>query len=405
MHKRLSHLLHDKDMIGSLLLMLFGFSLPLSVAVNNLFAALIIVWWIYRRSYALTWHLIKHSKVTIAILLFVLLHAIGLLWTEDMAWGWHMLGKEWKFLLIPIMMTFVQEKHIRYYISAFLLAMTVSEVLSYLIWLECIPPFLHATVYDPTPFMHHTSYNPLLAFAIYLVGYLLVFEKSLSRVQKIFLGFFFITMSVNMFITGGRAGQVGYIVIVLIFFFQFFNAQPFRALFFSFILLGTIFSIAYSKSQIFHDRMNLVIWDIKHFQHNKNTSVGLRINFAINTCKMIEENPLFGVGTGDFKQKYIQLNKKYSPLVFVAAHPHNMYLLEMSILGIFGLLSLLYILYAQFLSAWQETNDFKSRVGKALPLLFFVLMFSDAYLLGHFTTMLFIYFSSFLYRPDVEYDA
>lgn len=405
MYKRLSNLLSDKDMVGSLLLILFGFSLPLSVALNNLVAVLIVFFWIYKKEYIFTWSLIKDSKVTMAVLLFVLLHAIGLLWTEDMAWGLHMLGKEWKFLLIPIMMTFVKQTHIRYYISAFLLAMSISEILSYLIWLEYIPPIHKATVYDPTPFIHHTSYNPFLAFAIYLVGYLLFFDKSLSRAQKILLGFFFITMSINMFITGGRAGQAGYIVVVLILFFQFFNAQPFKAILLSTLLLSIVFSIAYYNSQVFHNRMNLVISNIENFKHNKNTSVGLRINFAINTCKMIEENPLFGVGTGDFKQRYIQLNKKYSPSALVAAHPHDMYLLEMAILGIFGLISLLYILYTQLVFAWKETNHFKSRAGLTLPLLFFVLMFSDAYLLGHFTTMLFIYFSSFLYKPNVENDA
>jgi len=33
-----------------------------------------------------------------------------------------------------------------------------------------------------------------------------------------------------------------------------------------------------------------------------------------------------------------------------------------------------------------------------LPLLFLVIMWSDAYLLGHYTTTLFIFMSSFLYK-------
>ena len=405
MRKYLSQFVHDKDAVASSLLILFGISLPLSVATNNILGVLMILFWLYKQEYAFTWRIVRNSKVSMAVLLFIALHAVGLLWTEDMAWGLHMLSKEWKFLLIPIMMTFVKREHIRYYISAFLFSMSISEILSYMVWLEVIPPIHKATVYDPTPFMHHTSYNPFLAFAIYLVGYFIFFDKSLSKTQKTVLGLFFVAMSINMFITGGRAGQVGYIVVVLILFFQFFNTQPFKAILLSVLLLGSVFTIAYYNSKVFHDRMNLVISNIANFKKDKNTSVGLRINFVINTCRMIEANPIFGVGTGDYKNTYIELSNKYSPGTLPTTQPHNMYLLEMSTLGIFGLFGLLYLLYTQLVFAYKEPNHFKSHTGAALPLLFFVLMFSDAYLLGHFTTMLFIYFSSFLYRPDIENNA
>ena len=37
-------------------------------------------------------------------------------------------------------------------------------------------------------------------------------------------------------------------------------------------------------------------------------------------------------------------------------------------------------------------------LGITLPLVFLVIMWSDSYLLGHFTTLLFVFFSSFLYK-------
>ena len=399
MYKQLSILFKDKEKIGSFLLIGFGFSLPLSVAVNNLLAILIIIFWLYKKDFSLTWSLTKNSKVVISILIFVMLHAIGLFWTQDMSWGLHMLGKEWKFLLLPIMMSFVKKEHIRYYISAFLLAMSISEIISYLIWFEFIPPIYKATVYDPTPFVHHTSYNPFLAFAIYLIGYLVFFDKSFSRFQKVVFIFFFITMSVNMFITGGRAGQGGYIVVILILFLQFFNKHPLRAILMSTLLLGSVVTIAYNTSQVFHDRMNLVVSNVKNFKQNKNTSVGLRMNFAINTFEIIKKHPIIGVGTGDFKQEYMKINMKNTPTVCSPAHPHNMYLLEMAQFGLFGLFSLIFILYTQIKFSIREDDHFKKSAGFVLPILFAVIMISDCYLLGHFTTMLFIFFSSFLYRP------
>jgi len=394
----------DVDSIGSWLLILFGFTLPLSVAVNNVFAVLIIVLWLYKKEYQQTWEIIKNSKVVIALLLLFSLHIIGLLWTEDVALGLKIMRKEWMFLLLPIMMSFVKREHIQYYISAFLIAISISEIFSYLIWFEVIPPFLRASLYDPTPFIHHTSYNPFLAFAIYLTGYYMLFDKTLSRMQKMLLLLFFFTMSVNMFITGGRAGQVGYLVVVVILFFQFFNKHFFRALFLSMLLLSAVLFTAYSSSQIFQDRAKLIVSEIENFNENKNTSVGLRINFAINTFEIIKEHPFIGVGTGGYEKNYKIINDKNSPDAELHGHPHNMYLFEMVQFGIFGLISLLSILYFQLRFAWKETNILRSKVGIALPILFSVIMLSDSYLLGHFTTMLFVFFSAFLYRPFNETD-
>lgn len=404
MPKLFSKVSFDRDTLGLWFMVLFGFSLPLSVAVNNIFAALIILLWLYRGSYHETWTLIKRSRVATAVMLFIFLHVLAMLWTEDIEWGLIIIKKECKLLLIPIMMSLVRREHTQYYISAFLLAISISELLSYLIWFEAIPPFLHATIYDPTPFIHHTSYNPLLAFAIYLTGYYLLFNTQLNKLQKVLLAFFFITMSINMFITGGRAGQVGYLVVLTILFFQYFDKHFLITLLLSAVVLGGILFTAYSSSQIFRDRVDLAGSDIKNFDKNKNTSVGLRMNFALNSMEIIKENPWFGVGTGDFKNSYVRVNAKNTPSALVAAHPHNMYLLEMVQFGLLGLLSLLAIFYFQIRFALHAKDDMCGKIGMALPLLFMVIMLSDSYLLGHYTTMLFVFFSAFLYRPLNETD-
>ena len=390
------------DMLGSWLIILYAFTLPVSVALNNLFAALMLLFWLYRGNYKETWLLIKRSKILQAFLLFFLLHIVGMLWTEDLSWGKHVLRKEWMFLFAPILMSLVRKEHIRYYLSAFLLSMTLSEIISYLIWFKVIPPIFHATIYDPTPFIHHTSYNPLLAVAIYLMGYFILFDKTLNIKQKMVLGFFFITMSINMFITGGRAGQVGYLFAVTILFFQYFDKSFIKAFLVSSLVVGGIFFTAFFSSQIFQDRIKLVVSDIKNFDANTNSSVGLRINFAINTMEIIKKDPFMGVGTGDFKKRYEEVNREKTPNVVTAKQPHNMYLLEMAQFGLIGLAVLLYIFYTQISFAGTEKDHMRKRVGIFLPLFFMVIMLSDSYLLGHHTTNLFILFSAFLYRPFDE---
>ena len=161
MTKAFSRSAFNVDSIGSWLLILFGFTLPLSVAVNNLFAILIILLWFYKKEYRKTWEIVKRSKVVMAVLALFLLHIIGMLWTEDPALGLKMIRKGWMFLLLPMMMSFVKREHIQYYISAFLIAISISELLSYLIWFEL--------------FLHFSGHHFMILHHLYIIHLIILF--------------------------------------------------------------------------------------------------------------------------------------------------------------------------------------------------------------------------------------
>jgi O-antigen ligase len=59
-------------------------------------------------------------------------------------------------------------------------------------------------------------------------------------------------------------------------------------------------------------------------------------------------------------------------------------------------------MYYQIKLSFKGSNRFFRDVGFALPLLFLVIMWSDPYLLGHFTGLLFVFLSSFLYKDFEE---
>ena len=119
---------------------------------------------------------------------------------------------------------------------------------------------------------------------------------------------------------------------------------------------------------------------------------------------MIKENPIIGVGTGDFPVEYEKINQIKTPIMYsmggmqTTTNPHNMYILIFSQLGVIGLISMLSIFYFQIKLSINSSNRFIRDVGITLPLLFLVIMWSDSYLLGHYTTLVFIFFSSFLYK-------
>ena len=336
------------DKVYQYLLIGLAFIFPLTVFGGNLIVVVICILWIFSGKYKYKYQKIISSNVMLASILFFCMHVIGLIWTEDMKWGFHVVHKMWYFLLFyPILYTIVKKDNIKYYVTAFLIAISLTEIVSYLVWFEVIPPFKNATVINPTPFMSHISYNPILAFAIYLTSYEIFFNKRLIKPKLFLYSFFTVTMTINMFITGGRAGQAMFFAMVAILIFQVLNHQKIKSFIAISLILPIIFFIAYYYSDLLHTRFNETIINIINFSENKNTSVGQRISYAINSWDIIINNPLFGVGTGDFTLENAKQNLVNSPDVQMTTNPHNMYLLIMVQNGIVGLVTMLSIFFYQ----------------------------------------------------------
>jgi len=388
------------DQIYQYLLIALAFVFPLTVAGGNLIIGMIVLIWLLSGNYKDKFNQITNNKLAVLSILFFSLHVIGLIWTDDIKWGLTIVKKMSDFLfLLPILLTITKREYIKYYISAFILAMTLTEMLSYLVWFEVIDPLHKATVGNPTPTMSHISYNPYLTFAIYLIAHELLNNESLSSFSKYLYSVFALTMSINMFITGGRAGQVMFFAMITILIFQYYNSKKIKAAVLTIIILPSIFMTAYSVSPQFNNRVHQAIGDLYSYSSGElNTSIGQRISFTLNSLKIIQENPIIGVGTGDFPNEYKMVNIKNSPDVSLTVNPHNMYILTTVQLGLLGLIIMLSMFYYQFKFAVTSKITIVRDLGIALPMLFLVIMWSDSYLLGHFTTVLFVFFSSFLYK-------
>lgn len=394
------------DNINSYLLMLTAFFLPLTVFGGNFFAVLIFLLWLVKADFRSDFHRLKNNKLIIAVFLYLLVHVIALLWTADIESGLYTLRKQLKFLFIPIFMLYVKREHVKYYILAFLASMSLSEIWSYGIFFELLPLYGGATLIDPIPLMSHITYNPFLAIAIYFLSYYVLFDHSISKLKKFTYGFFIITMSINMFITGGRAGQVMYFAMLVVLIFQYFPKNAFKASLISLLVLVITSSTFYLNSKIFSDRVDSAVTELSDYKNHTHSSTGMRISSAINSWSIIKENPIIGVGTGDYKNEFIKASIKNNLKLentLVIHNPHNMYVLILVQFGLLGLAAMLYMFYAQIKMAANSNEDFVRKIGIALPLLYLLIMLSDSYLMVHMTGLLFIFISSFVYK-DYELD-
>jgi len=383
------------------LLILFGFLYPLSVFAGNLLAVIILFLFFFLEDKRTKFFYLLHNKFFRAIAIFFLLHCFGMLWTDDLKRGLEIIRKMLEFaVLLPVLMMSMHKKNIDIYINSFIAASSLILLFSYLISFEIIPPFKTATIENPTPFMTHITHGPFIAFAAY-ISLNRIIDKFLSKdyISYIYI-FLFLALSINVFITGGRAGQIVYIILMFTTLVQNFGLKI------KILIIGMFLSLmiaisAYQHSGIFRDRADYVINEFKAYEETGNfqSSIGTRLLFLENTLSIIKNNFLLGVGTGDFPQEYSRYNKINSPNGFESTNPHNMYLLQMAQFGIVGLLSLIAIYYYQIKCRIKD-DKFLSNLGLGMMVYFLVINFSDSYLLGHFTSFQFTFFAAFLYQSE-----
>ena len=379
---------------ASPLLVLFAFALPLSSSGGSVLAILLILSWLTSGRMKENLNEIVHNPVAIAVLLYIALHIIGLLWTDDLGWGLHILKKQWKLLLFPLFLSLVKKDHIKYYMASFIAAIFIKACKSYLVWLNIItlPPASIFTTLGTT----HVMYNPMLALACYIILQNLLFgtNKPVARYLQIALLLF---LSCNMFITVGRTGQVAFFVFLAVALFQYFYARSKTMLVAGLLLLPLLITATYQFSSTFKDRVDLAINEIDNYESFEITSVGCRLWFYKNTFLLIKENWLIGTGTGDFPGEYAKINKIHSPTMPDTDNPHNQYLLVISQFGIGGFITLVAIFFSQLIQAFKK-KDHLTPLRQAFPIFFLVIMLADSYLQVYGTGFLFSLFSSFLYK-------
>lgn len=387
--------------INSWFLMALIFFVPISTAGQNIFAFLILIFFLIEGRFREKWLKLKSQPLFWAFLAYILIYPISLIWTDNIEWGLEIFKKHFKYIWFPILLTVVRKEHFYHYVGAFILAISFSEVVSYAVFFELIqvqgidPNF-------PAPFYGHIPYNPLLAFAIFILLDKLLYGE-MSLVKKILIITFILTMVVNMFITGGRAGQIVFIILIisLVAYYSYQKGYLLKGLLVSVPSMFLILTLAYSQSSLFHERVNLAAEEIANYDSNSQGSVSWRIHFVLNSMEIIQQEPLFGVGIGDFPDEYAKINAVNTPESPSTVQPHNQYVFEFASLGLIGLMILLSI-FVLMIKEWLRCGDRRKNLQMGFIILFLVIMWSDTYLLGRVTSLFFIVMAAVLFSRDMK---
>ncbi len=400
-----AHSFRDRvGQINSLLPALLAFALPLSTSAVSVLAILILLLWLLEGRFAEKGVEIFSNPVAVAVLAFLALLCLGLLWTDNLVTGIEVLKDQWKLALLPVFLTTATYRHRPLYLYAFLGGMTLAMGITFLVRFNMI----HYADVSPThltPKTFHVIYNPLLAFAIYLALHESIWGEARRNRQKPVVRRILLPlaglMTVNMFMTEGRTGQAVFLVLMGLLLFQIFAKNRLKATLAALLLLPAICITGYLYSPTFQQRVNTARQEIEGFRKNPDTSVGMRLLFFQNSLEIIRQHTWLGVGTGDFQAAYAEVNRKRSPASIATDNPHNQYIMIGAMLGTTGILFFLLIFIVMFVQAKLLPDNYR-RIRTALPIFCLIIMLAESYLTVYQTAFFFVVMAAALYKekPD-----
>ena len=361
----------DHDKVINYLLIGYALCLPISKAGVNIFETLILLTWIIQGNWKEKYTLYKSNLLIVSLMMFLLLNILSIPWASSFPFALEYIGKYRHFLVILPIYSSLDKKFIQYIFSSFLAGMFLSELVSYGIFFELIH-YKNIPPTNPAPFMNHSDYSVFLSFASILLLSRLIDNTPLSIKRQVVYILFFITTTSNLFLNGGRTGQVTFIVIIFIKLIMCLD-HKIKATLIAIFLIISVFLTAYVISPNFHARTNQTLQDINLmiYQDDFETgALGQRVSFWIIGLDDLKDN-IFGHGIGnDVKNvRYYAEKRGYAASTTSSdtfTDHHNMFLtiaLQLGLIGSFIIFSMFYAIF---------TLSFKSENYKILNLTFIV---------------------------------
>lgn len=384
--------------VNSWLLVLVAFCLPISTTATSIAALLCVLGWALGGDYRRKLAEIAANPMSRAVLAYVAVLLAGLTWNEQLAESLNGIHKQWKILLMPFFLGIIRPKQRRLVLWAFIAGMALMTLSTFLAWFGLIR-YTGVPPEQLTRKTYHVVYNPMLALAIYLVLHQLIWTRLRQRWMRPALVLLTILMLTSMFMTDGRTGQMAVLILLGLYFFQYFQGSRWKAALALVLVPVLVFCASYKISSTFRGRIEQARQEIAIFNHNPRTSVGQRLFFWQQSLQIFCDAPLLGVGTGGFAPAYAEHNRTYTPYMPPSSNPHSQYILALVQGGLLGLAALLGLFVTQFYLALKSKDEW-GRLRLAFPLFFLVIMLTESYLLIHETGILFSLFAAVLYKED-----
>jgi O-antigen ligase len=346
-------------------------------------------------------------------ILFVLMHYVWLIGTENIEQAKFLINKMKFGLYIIIFATFVQKEYFSKVISGFIFGIFVSEFISYLIFFDIIPNSIYfyneviyqATPQNPTPFTNHIYYSIFLSFATSIILYNIIKINNWNS-KKIIYMLFFITITINMFLQASRTGYILYFLMILFTLIYIYKSKILKIIPIILVIFSILSYIIYQNSNTFKERMIQTYNSINQVYYNENydSSLGKRIGIYYYGIEAIKNNILFGVGTGDIMDEtFKQIDNNKDKHLEDMTTLHNEFLNAQLRFGIFGPIVLLYLFYLIF--TFKQENDYLNFILKSSSFIVFISMLPEDFFQGWMVIFWIIPLSISTINLNKDYDT
>ncbi len=334
------------------LIVIYAFTLPISTTVtDNLFPFIALLCLFARSSDgSLIQRLFSQPVVLTYVLFFILLllnawHSPGT--PHDI---WHSLFKYSSFLSAAcIMISFNNDRWRRYAMNAFLGAMMLTLLLSYLKY-YWIHDLFHTRFDQASVFKDHIIQNFLMAITFFILFYRWQSKQPHRWLSALLIPFVLYNI---LFISQGRSG---YFIFAALLFYTLAIYLGWRGLLIAFAALSVLSVLAYSLAPEFNSRVRAIGNDLDQYRQGKIvSSMGIRIQSVKNAYALIKKKPWIGYGTGSFQAIYATLPVDVTKDTGIMKTAYNNYLniaVEMGLLGLAFIILIFWVSwrYSQFLN-------------------------------------------------------
>ncbi len=324
-------------------------SLPLYRPWVTLASTLILLLWLVGGGLRQRVARLRHHRLTLAVLAFLALNLLSLLWSDAPVEGLRYVAKYRYLLLIPVAATTIGPRHRNLALIAFQIAAAASALLSISVFAGLLK-IGGAYPGNPSPTMAHLDYALVLALAALLIFTRILYEPMAPSRRLLWSGLFLLVTG-GLAINIGRSGHLAFIGGLLILVIHWAHGRPWR------VIAGVVFAVITAlllistftsgfKTRVVEGRDELRATLI---DQSYDGNLGGRVAAMMVSWEIFRQHPILGTGVGGnipaFRQILDSDLVELKPAIYWYRHLHNQYLQIATELGLAGLAALAWIFW------------------------------------------------------------
>jgi len=379
-------------------------SLPLYRPWITLATTLILFLWLVGGGLRQRVARLRHHRLTFAVLTFLALNLLSLLWSDDPAEGLRYVAKYRYLLLIPVVATTIRSRYRHSALVVFQIAAAASVLLSFAVFAGLLKVG-GAHPGNPSPTMAHLDYSLVLALAALLILTRVLYETMVPSRRILWSGFFLLVIG-GLAINIGRGGHLALIGGLVVLVAHWARGRSWRtiggvvaALLAALLLVSTVTPGFRARVVESRDELRATLVDQRY-----DGNLGGRVAAMVVSREIFRQHPVLGTGVGGnipaFRQILDTDLVELKPAIYWYRHLHNQYLQVATELGLAGLAALAWIFWELLRGPYPSRKI--DAYAIVLATVYLVGFLGEPYFHKQMTLVMFALFAGFISAEQLD---